>query len=145
MSRVLIDANVLIALAWPAHVFHQPALRWFAKSAQRGWATCPITEAALVRTLSNRAFSSDALSPQQALAVLEVNTAHEHHHFWPDDLSLSDAISRSAKRIAGHKQITDAYLLALAARHRASFATFDKPMRELAPVIGVTVELIGAS
>jgi hypothetical protein len=98
-----------------------------------------------VRTLSNRAFSADALSPQQALAVLEVNTTHEHHRFWPDDLSLSDAFSRSAKRIAGHKQITDAYLLALAARHKASFATFDKAIRELAQDIGVTVELIGAS
>lgn len=141
MNRALLDANVLIALSWPAHVSHGAAQGWFSRNAHRGWATCPITQSAFVRVLSNPAFSRSALTPQQALAILETNLTHPDHHFWPDDLSLVNALSRT-KGIAGHGQITDAYLLALATHHRGTLATFDRALRELAKLMGISVEVI---
>ena len=141
MSRALLDANVLIALSWPAHVSHAAAQSWFSRNSHRGWVTCPITEIAFVRILSNPAFSQRALTPQQALAILETNLAHPDHHFWPDDLSLVNPLSHT-KGITGHRQITDGYLLALAAHRRGAFATFDRALRDLAKSMAVSVEVI---
>ena len=142
MSQILVDANVLIAMCWPTHSSHAAALGWFSENAQRGWATCPITQTAFVRIVSNPAFSSDALTPGQALAVLEANTTHPDHEFWPDDLSLSEALRGSADILTGHRQVTDAYLLALAGRRRGAFATFDRGTLQVAKTLGVRVELI---
>ena len=41
----LLDVNLLVALAWPNHVHHQAAHRWFARRARHGWAV-PVTGAA---------------------------------------------------------------------------------------------------
>ena len=125
MSGFLLDANVLIAMAWPAHTAHDRAQRWFAKNARHGWATCPLTEMAFVRVISNPAFSQDALTPREALGLLTANLKHPSHRFWPDVLSLPDAIEDVQQRLAGHQQLTYAYLLGLAAHHKARLATLD--------------------
>src|SRR5262249_55806780 len=67
MTVFLLDANALIALAWPAHEAHLRVQQWFARSAKEGWATCPLTQAAFVRIISNPAFSPDAVTPREAL------------------------------------------------------------------------------
>jgi uncharacterized protein len=132
MTAYLLDVNVLLALLWPGHAFHEKAQRWFAGSAAKGWATCPIIEAAFVRIASTPAFSPRAVSPREALEVLQQNVKHPAHQFWPDDLSLTDGLVRLQNRIVGHKQVVDAYLLALATHHRGKLATLDKRMTELA-------------
>jgi hypothetical protein len=33
----LLNANILIALAWPDHFAHGRAIRWFAQMPERGW------------------------------------------------------------------------------------------------------------
>jgi predicted nucleic acid-binding protein len=49
VSRVcLLDANVLIAMMWPAHVTHAKVQRWLSKRAAEKWASCPMTQAAFV-------------------------------------------------------------------------------------------------
>jgi hypothetical protein len=48
------DLNVLVALTWPNHVHHAQARTWFLGVNRAGWATCPITEAGLIRVSSNR-------------------------------------------------------------------------------------------
>ena len=113
MSAFLLDVNLLIALVWPAHEFHASAQRWFARSAQHGWATCPFTEAALVRLLSNPAFSRDAVTPQEAIKILSVNLAHRHHRFWGDEIGFAEAVKTFRQRLVGHRQVSDAYCLAL--------------------------------
>lgn len=138
MPVYLLDANVLIALAWPEHEFHKRALGWFGRKCRNGWATCPITQSAFVRILSNPAFSAKALSPQNAIAALEVNLQLPGHQFWPADISLSEVFQRIDRRIVGHRQITDAYLLALAVHHRGQLATMDQSIRTL----GNAVELV---
>ena len=79
MGPFLLDANVLIALAWPVHEFHDRVGRWFSRHSRGGWATCPFTEAAFVRVLSNSAFSAGALTPKNAVLVLESNLNLPHH------------------------------------------------------------------
>ena len=132
MSTALLDVNVLIALLWPAHEHHEAAHRWFASRRKAGWATCPLTEMAFVRVVSNPAFSADALAPAEAVSLLGHNLRHPAHEFWPDDLSLVDALGSSAKHLQGHRQLTDAYLLGLASRRRGALASFDAGLRVLA-------------
>jgi len=135
----LLDANVLIALAWPEHVAHEKTGRWFARHSTSGWATCPFTEAAFVRTLSNPTFSPKALTPQNALAVLTENLELPGHRFWPADLPIAEATRSIRHRLTGHRQLTDAYLIALAIRHRARLATLDKAIASWAPSGSVEV------
>ena len=139
MGPFLLDANVLIALAWPVHEFHNRVGRWFARHSRAGWATCPFTEAAFVRVLSNPAFSANALTPANALLVLESNLSLPRHQFWPDSTPVVDALKNIEVRFTGHRQITDAYLVSLAARHRGKLATLDKGIRAWGTQAGVEV------
>jgi len=141
----LLDANVLIALAWPDHEFHEKAGRWFARHSRDGWATCPFTQAAFVRILSNPAFSAKALTPANAVRVLESNLNSPTHHFWPDSISVPEALKNSIQgrltgQLTGHRQTTDAYLLGLAMHHRGKLATLDKGIGAWG--VGAAVELI---
>ena len=142
MGGFLLDANVLIAMAWPAHVAHHRVQRWFARNARHGWATCPITECAFVRIVSNPAFSRDALTPREALAVLGANLRHPSHRYWSDDISFLEAVKESEQGLIGHRQITDAYLLGLAVHHKAKLATLDGGISSLAPGAVASTELI---
>jgi toxin-antitoxin system PIN domain toxin len=130
VAAFLLDANVLIALAWPDHEFHEKVGRWFARHSRNGWATCPFTQTAFVRILSNPAFSANALTPENAVSVLESNLNSPTHHFWPDSISVPEALKNSIKgRLNGHQQTTDAYLLGLAIHHRSKLATMDRGIR----------------
>lgn len=133
MSVHLLDANVLVALLWPAHEHHARVQTWFSQHNKSGWATCPITQGAVIRILSNPAFSRDALSPEQALAVLESNLKHPTHRFWPDGINVLDALLPFKKRLAGYQQVTDAYLLGLARHRKSKLATMDRAVLGLLP------------
>jgi toxin-antitoxin system PIN domain toxin len=127
----LLDVNVLIALAWPNHVHHRPARHWFDRQHRRGWATTPVTETGFVRVSSNRAVIRPPTSPAVALDLLRRMTSLPGHAFWPDDVALVTAGTGDPDRIATHRDVTDAHLLALAERHRGRLATFDARMRHL--------------
>jgi len=129
VGAFLLDANVLIALAWPEHEFHKTVGRWFVHHSAAGWATCPFTQAAFVRVLSNPAFSADALTPENALRVLESNLLLPGHHFWTDSISVPEALKSIEGRFRGHQQVTDGYLLGLAIHHKGRVATLDRGMR----------------
>ncbi len=133
MSAYLLDANVMIALAWPDHSDHGLAGRWFAGHASRGWATCPLTQMALVRTLSNPSFSENAITPADAMLLLGRSLAHPAHQFWSDAINLQEALQLVSAKIAGHRQITDAYLIALAVHNKGRLATMDRGIARLAP------------
>jgi uncharacterized protein len=137
MTAYLLDVNVLLALSWPGHAFHDTVQQWFGGHASRGWATCPMVEAGFVRILSNPAFSPRAVSPKEAMLALAVSAKHPGHQFWPDDISLVQALAKRQDRIVGHQQVTDAYLLALAVHHRGMLATLDKRLTGLAGERGV--------
>ena len=131
MSAYLLDTNLLIALLWPSHEQHAPAVAWFARHRSRGWATCPFTQAGFVRIVSNPAFSRDAVQPRDATQVLVANTSAKDHVWWADDLPFAEAVSFAGVRLIGHQQVTDAYLLGLAIHHGGSLATLDRSVVSL--------------
>lgn len=126
MKGYLMDTNLLIALLWPSHERHDAAVKWFARHRGKGWATCPITQAAFVRIVSNPAFSRDAVQPCEAIQVLSANTAAKDHAFWALEQPLAKAVAFAGARLLGHQQVTDAYLLGLALSRGGVLATLDK-------------------
>ena len=132
MKTALLDLNILTALLWPAHEHHETAHRWFSARADAPWATCSLTQLGFVRLVSNPAFSRDALSPSGAVALLAANLSHATHEFWAETLQLPTAVKGMEPALQGYRQLTDAYLLALANRRKGVLATFDRGLRSLA-------------
>jgi len=67
---------------------------------------------------------------EQAKRVLAQFTGMPGHVFWPDDLSYEKI---SARGIIGHRQVTDAYLAALARSKGGVLVTMDKALAALNP------------
>jgi toxin-antitoxin system PIN domain toxin len=132
VKTALLDLNILTALLWPSHEHHEIAHRWFGSRRNGRWATCAITELGLIRLVTNPSFSRDALSPPDALTLLSSNLAHDKHDFWVEDLSVTEALEAVPRKLQGHKQVTDSYLLALARHHNGVLATFDRGIEALA-------------
>jgi len=122
--RALLGVNVLIALLDASHASHPAAMHWFAQHGATGWASCPITQNGCLRILSQPGYPG-----AQPLALvagrLAEAVAHPSHQFWPDSLSLLDRSVLGEWSLTGHRQVTDAYLLALAVERGACFVTFD--------------------
>ncbi len=133
MSLALPDLNLLVAAAWPHHVHHLTARRWFAGNADHGWATCPLTQTGFIRLSSNPRIIEDAVSPEESRALLERITQYGRHEFWPDSLSWTEEWKLPFARITGHRQVTDAYLLSLALSHDGRLVTFDRAISNLLP------------
>ena len=146
MSRVaLLDVNVLVALFDPDHVHHDLAHDWFADQRAHGWATCPITENGLVRVVSNRTFGLDGLRPPDILEMLRTFRASGHHVFWPGSVSLADERVFAPAYLAAHRQVTDVYLLGLAAAMNGCLATFDRsiPLKAVVDATPDVLQVIG--
>ena len=120
-------------MAWPSHQAHGRVHGWLQRYAHQGWATCPFTEAAFVRVISNPAFSPDALSVAQAIDLLASNLQHSAHYFWPDEIGFLAAIAPLQDRLIGHQQVSDAYLLGLVLRRKGKLATLDAGIVGLLP------------
>src|SRR5258708_32866298 len=116
-------------MAWPTHSAHEKVQEWLSRHAREGWATCPLTQTGFVRILSNPAFSPNALTPADALGLLQANLGHPAHRFWPDELSFAHALEQFAPRLAVHQQVTDAYLLGLAMQKKGSPAPMQPAVR----------------
>jgi toxin-antitoxin system PIN domain toxin len=135
--RALLDVNVLIALLDDAHVFSRRANEWL-DAAPRAIATCPIVENGVVRIMSAPAYSAThRATPGQVAEGLRALAEAVDHAFWPDNLSVLDEGTLDFTRLHGHRQITDAYLLALAVRQGGVLATFDAAV-PLSAVRGAT-------
>src|SRR5579864_1840891 len=131
MTGHLLDVSTLVALWWPTHESHDRVLHWFGRNANAGWATCPFTESAAVRILSNPAFSRDAFTVAEAIAAVHANLKHPAHQFWPDDISFIEATAPFRERMIGHQHVTDAYLLGLALHRKGKLVTIDRALPAL--------------
>lgn len=134
--RSLLDVNVLLALIDADHVDHQLARGFIADHADDGWASCPITENGFVRIISQPRYPSP-IPVTGAIERLAEAAATQAHAFWPDSVTVldPDTIDRSA--VLGPRQVTDAYLLALAVERGGRFVTLDTAVR-LESVAGAT-------
>ena len=141
----LLDVNVLIALIDPGHVAHNAAHGWFQASGHRAWATCPLTENGVIRIVGNPKYPNTPGSPAAATGIVKALRALPGHRFWPDDLSLVDAIHVDASHILTSAQVTDTYLLALARSKEGKLATLDRRLITTAVRGGkAALHLIGA-
>ena len=125
--RSLLDSSVLIALLDEDHIFHQIAFEWFESNLSDGWASCPITENAVLRVLSNPNYSKC-----RQYSLLSLVTGHNElikrtdHEFWADDISLLNLQIFAHRHILGPKQLTDVYLLGLAVVKGGRLVSFDR-------------------
>lgn len=140
----LLDVNVLIALAWPNHVHHADATRWFAEVHESGWATTPMTESGFVRISSNARVFPEGVTPGQAAEVLGRYCALPGHEFWADTTRLSERSASLADHVHGSGWVTDAHLALVAAAYGGSLATFDSRAAGLAQDLGAQSVLLEA-
>lgn len=92
-----------------------------------------MTEAGFIRIVSNPSFSPRSVSPQDALLVLSGSLQHPAHTFWEEDLPVAHALGQFGRRLVGHQQVTDAYLLALAMHKKGKLVTLDSTLGSLSP------------
>ncbi len=113
---------MLIALVDPRHVHHDGCHDWFAARGDQPWATCAITQNAVLRILGHPRYPN---SPTVVSAVQRELVAHPQHQFWDASPSLLSHLPVDTGQLLDSGQITHVYLLALAAHHRGVLATLD--------------------
>ena len=133
--RALLDVNVLIALLDAGHLHHAAATRWLALHARSGWASCPLTQNGCLRILSLSSYPN-AQPTGRVAERLGRAMAGGNHAFWPDSISLLEAGVLRWDRVLTSRQITDTYLLALAAAQGGRLVTFDR---------GISIEAVPAA
>lgn len=127
MTLALLDINVLLALLDSDHVDHSRAHGWLEDGIEDGWASCAITENGFVRIISQPRYPSP-ISPAEAIELLMRACDAGPHEFWACEVSLLDPRIVDRSRVHGPRQVTDAYLLALAVAHNGRFVTFDRSL-----------------
>lgn len=127
MSAVLLDASVLIPLASVEHEHYERCSRWLVT--QEVPVLCPITEGALLRYLVR--LGTPVVSARAVVTGFREAPGWE---FWPDAVSYTDI---DLSWVRGHRQLTDAYLLALARRNGGRLATLDAALATVAGEIAV--------
>jgi len=130
VTPFLADGNLLVALTVVDHMHHGTALDWFERE-EPDLVTCPITEGTLLRFLMREGQSAAA-----AVALLDTMRSEAWHRFWPDAIAYR---AEHLGGVIGHRQVTDAYLVALARHHGGRLATLD---RGLAALHGDDVRLL---
>ena len=128
MTTYLLDVNVLIALVDPAHVQHEQAHVWFARTGKKSFATCPITENGLLRIVGHPKYPNSPGPPSEVMPALTAIRALAGHCLWAEKISIADESCISAARLSSHARVTDVYLLALAKSHGGRLATMDHRM-----------------
>lgn len=142
----LLDVNVLVALAWPNHVHHAVARRWFDENHASGWATTPVTESGFVRVSSNRAALATSTTPEIAHGLLRRMTRIRGHVFWADDVRFVFADPPTTEMPTSYRDVTDAHLVVLADRHDGCLTTFDTAVsRLLGTLPAETVQVLPAT
>ena len=125
----LLDVNVLVALLWPNHMHHGAVTRWFGNDGNRHFATCPLTELGFARLSCNPAAVGKAITLSAALETLEGLAKMPNHHFLTETAQLHPTLLPIAANVVGYRQVSDAYLMALARLHNAKLATLDARIR----------------
>ena len=123
--RALLDVNVLIALLDASHLHHRLSTNWLVAHLDQGWASCPLTQNGCIRIFSNPAYPNAVPAAQIAERLAEA-AQHPAHAFWPDSISLLEPDRLAWDRLLSSRQVTDAYLLALAVEQGGRLVTLDR-------------------
>src|ERR1700688_1960603 len=121
--RYLLDVNVLVALLDERHVHHHLVTKWF-NSPGLQWALCPFTEAGFLRYATRSALGGMGMG--DATAMISRSAESPCSHYQPISADWRSLCGPFSKRLFGHNQVTDAFLLGIALRGGLVLATFDK-------------------
>ncbi len=86
-----------------------------------------------MRISSNRRALPTSTTPAIAGELLAALCEQPGHQFWPDAVPLVTGAALPLVTLTGHRQVTDAHLLALCADHSGCLATFDRGIADLTP------------
>lgn len=123
--RSFFDVNMLLALFDPKHLHHATARAWWRGHRPFGWASSPTTQNGVLRIASGATYSNP-IKLADAISVVRRWTNTPGHAFWSDDISLLDTSVIDHSNLFGRRQITDAYLLALAVKNGGRLVTLDR-------------------
>jgi toxin-antitoxin system PIN domain toxin len=128
----LLDVNVLLANSLQSHEHHLVVQDWLNRFPDMPVATCALTEASLLRLLMNPAINEDPIDAETAIELLVRLHRHARHRFLNELPSPCDpATAEFMSRIRGYRQVTDAYLVAIARANDGKLATLDRKLAEL--------------
>lgn len=119
MSGAILDANVLIALATPEHASRPACIAWFNNRGDPGFATCALTEGALLRFVLRVQVRPSVPLALDLLAAIQTLPGHFFIAHAPSYREAELAMVR------GHKQLTDAYLASIARGNSLKLVTLD--------------------
>jgi toxin-antitoxin system PIN domain toxin len=127
--RYLLDVNVLVALLDEDHVHHSLASEWFDTRGLQ-WALCPLTEAGFLRYMTRPKVGD--MSVKEASRMLARLAEEPGYHYQPISAEWGSLASPFFKRVFGHNQITDAFLLGVAIQEELVLVTLDKAILHMA-------------
>lgn len=131
--KYLLDVNVLVALGFLQHEFHERVAGWVRTLASKGipeLATCSITELGFVRVLAQAPQYGFTIAHARTL-LLRLKTGNSlRFTFIPDDHDVSDIPAW----VKTAKQITDGHLVQLAKAKNAILATLDERIPGAFPI-----------
>ncbi len=123
--RYLLDVNALVALLWGVHSLHRKANAWFARE-QPEVLGCALTELSFIRvSMADRIIAADFEEARESLAAFIRGIGRRYRFI--DRMPGSEVLSGHPVR--NHKEVSDAYLCALATAHQARLATLDAGIR----------------
>ncbi len=128
--RYLPDVNVLIALAEQGHSDHRRASEWFGQIHDSPWFLCPVTEAGFIRLSANPNVGGRDI--EVAMAIMHQIRSQPNCLHLPILERWIELVEPFATRLHGYRQVTDAFLLGLAIKHRSILVTLDQRLPALA-------------
>ena len=123
--RLLLDTNAPRALAWPNHQFHGLVVTRLERQPVAPRATCALTQLRFVRLSSNPSILRRRITPAESVAM-QIELTQDGQHRYLEPLPPLSSVRNYFRRLTGHSQVTDAYLLALAATNDAVLLTLDR-------------------
>ena len=108
---------------------HLAAHEWFAAEGSASFASCPLTQNAVLRILGNPRYPRSLGTPWSVVTSLTSLIRADGHEFWPEGISLLDSEWVWPEQLISYARLTDDYLLALASSRGAQLATLDRKLR----------------
>lgn len=134
----LLDVNVLIAGVFETHEHHALAEEWLNTPGLQ-WAVSPWAEAGFLRFATGR----NALSMGEASSILEDLSQLPGYCYHTTAQSWRTLTKPFIRRLHGHNQVTDAFLLGTAIHDGLVLATFDKRILHVAGEYSSSVRIVG--